>query len=55
MRWDTFRERLAKAVLRYRVKRQRTEGSKMAKIVYEWNIYVTCSQKSYYIEIGWKK
>ena len=35
MGWSTFRERLAKAVLRYRLRLQRMDGSRWAKKVYE--------------------
>ncbi|XP_045136283.1 uncharacterized protein LOC123519226 [Portunus trituberculatus] len=48
MGWSTFRERLAKAVLRYRVRLQRMDGSKWAKKVYEWNVYGQWTQESFY-------
>ena len=51
MGWSTFRERLAKAVLRYRVRLQRMDGSKWAKKVYEWNVYGQWAQESFDIEI----
>ena len=39
MGWSTFRERLAKAVLRYRVRLHRMDENRWAKKVFEWNIY----------------
>ena len=51
MGWSTFRERLAKAVLRYRVRLQRMDGSKWAKKVYKWNVYGQWAQESFTIEI----
>ncbi|XP_045115935.1 uncharacterized protein LOC123507244 [Portunus trituberculatus] len=51
MGWSTFRERLAKAVLRYRVRLQRMDGSKWTKKVYEWNVYGQWAQESFNLEI----
>lgn len=44
MGWSTFRERLAMAVLRYRVRLKRMDECKWAK-VYEWNMYGQCTQE----------
>lgn len=46
MAWNTFRERLAKAVLRYRVRVQKMDESRWAKKVYEWNTYGRWMKKS---------
>ena len=51
MGWSTFRERLAKAVLRYRVRLQRMDEGKWAKKVYEWNVYGRWAQESYNVEL----
>ncbi|KAG0717602.1 hypothetical protein GWK47_054088 [Chionoecetes opilio] len=39
MGWSTFRERIAKAGLRYRARLQRMDDSKWASKVWDWNMY----------------
>ena len=39
MEWRTFRERIAKAVLRYRLRLQKMDESKWTKKMCEWNMY----------------
>ena len=51
MGWSTFRERLAKAVLRFRVRLQRMDENKWAKKVFEWNIYGRWMKDSIKVEM----
>ena len=38
MGWSTFRERLLKATLRYKIRLERMEDARLARKVYLWNV-----------------
>ena len=51
MGWSTFRERIAKAGPRYRARLQRMDENKLARNIYEWNMYGKRMKDSVKVEV----
>ena len=51
MGWSTFREKMAKAGLRYRVRLNRMDESRWARKVYEWNMFGKWMKDSIKVEM----